>query len=860
QGEFDWDTSTQGLILGSFFWGYIFTQIPGGVLSKILGGKWVFGVGMLVTSVFTLLTPMAARMGVWALLCVRFVEGLGEGVAFPSMHCLMSHWVPPLHRSRYSAFIYLDRVTKDRVTKDRVTKDLVTKDLVTKDLVTKDLVTKDRVTKDLTTDFSWNAGCPFGTVLALSTSGLLASSSWRWPSVFYVWGVLGLLWVCAWLLLISETPNTHPRIKASERREIKEALGASVLLSTAQAQPIPYREIVKSWPFWAILVAHFGQNWGFYTLLTEIPTYLNNVLRVDLTHNGFLSSLPYLAMFLVGNVCSHIVDRFRERGFATGLVRKVANSAGEFRDTVERERGFATGLVRKVANSAAFLVPALALSCISYFGCNVVLVVAMLTATVGFMGMGHSGFNVNHLDIAPNFSGVLLGLTNCAATVPGILAPYVTGLIVHGDENSFVRWRTVFLIAAGILVLANLFYVMFASGVEQPWNRYTGTSDEIDDLGGGEFLGPSIRQLSASERLHVIRFVPCRCTIGAPVGTVISLAVSGVLASSSWGWPSVFYVFGLLGVLWFVGWAFFVYETPADHPRISDAEKREIRLSLGNSVHQESHKQDIPYKAICTSVPFWAIFVAHTCFTWGFYTLLTQIPTFMNAVLRVKLAENGLLSSLPYLAMFLVGNAGSQAIDHARSKGMRTVVARKLANSISFLIPAACLVGVSYMGCDVAGVVTVFTVCVGFFGLYHTGFNCNHLDIAPNFAGYLMGITNTAGTVSGILAPYVTGLIIDGKEHHVEQWRIVFYISAVVFFVGNTVFLLYASGEEQPWNRHGQDQEEDVEKPRKDGQKTNASMGVNGGVVNGTVNEGYQENYDGAGEANEAYIEESTKM
>lgn len=68
----------QGIILGSFFWGYIITQLPGGRWAELVSGKWLFGLGVLCTAVFTILTPIAARLGVGYLIAVRILEGLGE--------------------------------------------------------------------------------------------------------------------------------------------------------------------------------------------------------------------------------------------------------------------------------------------------------------------------------------------------------------------------------------------------------------------------------------------------------------------------------------------------------------------------------------------------------------------------------------------------------------------------------------------------------------------------------------------------------------------------------------------------------------------------------------------------------------
>ena len=60
--DFDWDEKTNGVILGMFFYGYVLTQVPGGRMAELVGGKWLFGVGEEVTDnnviyILTDLTP-----------------------------------------------------------------------------------------------------------------------------------------------------------------------------------------------------------------------------------------------------------------------------------------------------------------------------------------------------------------------------------------------------------------------------------------------------------------------------------------------------------------------------------------------------------------------------------------------------------------------------------------------------------------------------------------------------------------------------------------------------------------------------------------------------------------------------------
>ncbi|KAJ8268797.1 hypothetical protein COCON_G00114040 [Conger conger] len=98
--QFDWDPETVGLIHGSFFWGYIVTQIPGGFISNKLAANRVFGAAIFLTSVLNMFIPSAARVHYGCVMFVRILQGLVEGVTYPACHGMWSKWAPPLERSR----------------------------------------------------------------------------------------------------------------------------------------------------------------------------------------------------------------------------------------------------------------------------------------------------------------------------------------------------------------------------------------------------------------------------------------------------------------------------------------------------------------------------------------------------------------------------------------------------------------------------------------------------------------------------------------------------------------------------------------------------------------------------------------
>ncbi|NWV29324.1 VGLU1 protein, partial [Origma solitaria] len=90
--EFNWDPETVGMIHGSFFWGYIVTQIPGGFIAQKFAANRVFGLAIVSTSVLNMLIPSAARTHVGCVIAVRVMQGLVEGVTYPACHGIWSKW------------------------------------------------------------------------------------------------------------------------------------------------------------------------------------------------------------------------------------------------------------------------------------------------------------------------------------------------------------------------------------------------------------------------------------------------------------------------------------------------------------------------------------------------------------------------------------------------------------------------------------------------------------------------------------------------------------------------------------------------------------------------------------------------
>ncbi|XP_052895472.1 putative inorganic phosphate cotransporter isoform X1 [Anopheles moucheti] len=285
---------------------------------------------------------------------------------------------------------------------------------------------------------------------------------------------------------------------------------------------------------------------------------------------------------------------------------------------------------------------------------------------------------------------------------------------------------------------------------------------------------------------------------GGQVGTILGNLLSGVLLHNIEGWSSVFYFFGGMGVLWFVIFTLLCYSDPESHPFISEKEKAYLKQELG-TLERDRTLPPTPWRYILTSVPMMALVCAQIGHDWGFFIMVTDLPKYMSDVLRFSIKDNGLYSSLPYLVMWIVSLSTGVLSDWLITSGRMTITfGRKLFTTIASIGPACFIVGASYAGCEKAVVVMLFTFAMGLMGTFYPGMKVNPLDLSPNYAGTLMAITNGIGAITGIIAPYVVGVMTP--NHTLDEWRIVFWISFAVFNVTNLVYVIWASGEVQPWN------------------------------------------------------------
>ena len=387
QKELGWGDETVGVVMSSFFAGYLLTQIFGGWAAARWGAKPVLAWAVTLWSVFTLVTPVCARISYPALITVRVLMGLGEGVALPAMHHATAVWVPLHERSRFLTLC--------------------------------------------------TSGQFAGTVAAMSCSPMVQQD---WPSIFYLFGLVGFFWVAVWQWFAASRPEDHPTITAREldyiRRHVPKIEPAP---STPSTPSTPWGLFFKNKAFGAAVTAHFAHNWGWYLLLSWLPKYFSQHLHIETAQTGLLLILPYTVPFVASNLSGSIAD---------GMLR----------------RGWTVAHTRKTMQAVAFIGPMLSLSVLCVVDVPQWLAIALSCGALGFGAFSHSGFWSNVVDLSPRHAGALLGISNTIATLPGILGNLSAGYILEVTDGN---WTLVFGLAIAVYCVGLAVFSWGCSGQVQ---------------------------------------------------------------------------------------------------------------------------------------------------------------------------------------------------------------------------------------------------------------------------------------------------------------------------------------------------------------------------------------------------------
>ena len=274
-----------------------------------------------------------------------------------------------------------------------------------------------------------NSGIAGGSVIALICTPWLISV-WSWQGAFYLYGVLGVAWFLVWARRGQSSPDT-----VASWHEAPEHASAqdTEAVSATRYPKLTVAGMLRSRAVWAIAVAHIAINWSLYLVLSWFPTFVNREMGADLQLAGLLALAPTTMSLIMAPLAGRLFD---------GLIARGMNRLA----------------VRRVLQSLAFAGITAAMLLLTV-GDSLIFSVTIITVSNALTALSVGGFATNHLDIAPNQSGLLMGVTNTLAALASSASVFVSGWILDITGS----WDAVFQTAAGVSVFGAVIYARLAS-------------------------------------------------------------------------------------------------------------------------------------------------------------------------------------------------------------------------------------------------------------------------------------------------------------------------------------------------------------------------------------------------------------
>ncbi|MBR0982780.1 MFS transporter [Bradyrhizobium liaoningense] len=349
-----------GLLGSSFFFLFSIAAIVVGFIVNKVPTRWV----LLVLAVIWALAqfPMVGTVSFTTLLICRIVLGAGEGPAFSVAAHAIYKWFPDEKRTLPTAIL--------------------------------------------------SQGSAFGVILAVpALNWVIVNHSWHYA--FGALGIVGLIWVCAWLALGKEGPLEDPQVLA------------------ATEQKIPYLQLLTSRTFIGCVAATFGAYWALSLGLTWFTPFIVKGLGFSQSQAGFISILPWV--FGATTV------------ILTGWISQVMMA-----------RGYNTRVARGVLGSVPLVIGGLILAMMPHVQ-GAGLQIALLVVGSGLCGAIYVVCPPMLGEFTPTSQrGAILAIYGALYTLAGIAAPAVMGAMIQRAGSTLDGYLTGFTINAVIMVGSGL--------------------------------------------------------------------------------------------------------------------------------------------------------------------------------------------------------------------------------------------------------------------------------------------------------------------------------------------------------------------------------------------------------------------
>src|SRR3974390_3211778 len=239
--EYGFSKATMGVIFSAFIWAYSLFQVPGGWLGDRFGPRRVLSTIMAYRTLIAVLTTMVTGFYSWW--GIRFLLGVGEAGAFPTATRAMQMWYPRDERG------FVQGVS--------------------------------------------HAASRFGAAIGPPVA-IFIMIRYGWRSVFYVIGVLSLLWAVLYSPVYRNMPEEDRYVSRAELARIRgvDDKGEIKKANLTKRPKVPWSVLLRHGNMWGVMCAYMAYIYSLWFFLSWLPSYLVEYRHFGLIKMGFYASMP----------------------------------------------------------------------------------------------------------------------------------------------------------------------------------------------------------------------------------------------------------------------------------------------------------------------------------------------------------------------------------------------------------------------------------------------------------------------------------------------------------------------------------------------------------------------------------------
>ncbi|CAB3397972.1 unnamed protein product [Caenorhabditis bovis] len=395
-GNFVWSVKMQGYVVSALFVGGFIMAYPAGFIVDRYSARHMMSlsIGLLVFA-SVIFPTLASFFGPYGAIFSRFLMGFSEVMMIPALNAVVTKWIP-LHEKSLAASMF-------------------------------------------------TAGNQVAGMTGTPLAAELCASSLGWPAIFYTGAMFGIVFLILWHLTVRNSPSSTKWIHEKEIEYIKYHIPTKRNSIDAVKKSVPWKSMLTSLPFWALIVNSFMGNMMIALIFVYIPVYFKDVLMLDVQANGFYSAIPHFSNLISKLIWGYFMDKLRQKNVLSN-----------------------TATVRFSQATAMF---GISISCffLRYMDCSTPIYSLLLLSSVSaFFGVSISGFYTSLLSVAPSHIGVITSISTVIGFIGRIIIPQI--ISYFKTVGTMEEWGQVFLIYVFASFISALIFGLFGSGEVQEWD------------------------------------------------------------------------------------------------------------------------------------------------------------------------------------------------------------------------------------------------------------------------------------------------------------------------------------------------------------------------------------------------------